>query len=423
MKVLFAVFLLVSQHIVYGQLFSGTIINEEGQPLANVSVKDTIHKTLFFTDNLGHFTIEKTPQSLFEVSAFGWKTLYLLSQEVSDTIVLQRNLMLLDTVTVTSERIKPVYTPTNINILDYIPNEQGLIILHSKQRQYYLTVKRKNGEAQSFTLDNINPKSLYTDCYGNVHILTKTEAIQIWVDSQLQIIQTVPIEKFNNILKPCFCIFGETFFISRYSNHQKKYTLAMKQRKEGHYTPFFESWDKKAEAAARSLYNEVIYLYMTDFNDTVSNLIENKMWDGDLKKLGTNHHLITRIGFYDKILARPLDIKSFKTEDRIITFDISFDSIHHFDPSGKIVHSTTCSFEHNGNFETVLHDKDNDRFYILSIHNGIYTVQLINIFTGKLIDSFSLKEKAFAEMVKIHDNQLYFLQNQNGFRKLYKVTL
>ena len=69
---------------------SGTVKDDQGQPVHFVFVKDSQSKSSTFTDSLGNFTLKTNPGSSLYVSAFGYRdTLVTISATASSEIILR----------------------------------------------------------------------------------------------------------------------------------------------------------------------------------------------------------------------------------------------------------------------------------------------------------------------------------------------
>lgn len=419
----FLIFAFLSITNVYGQSYSGVIVDDQNQVLANVQIRDTVNNITAFSNADGRFTIKSEINGVFEVYKSGYEQFYYHSLVNVDTIQIYLESRVLNSVEVNSSTAKSILDRLNVNVLDYIVYEEFVLTLYSYKSEKFLSLENSDAQPRNFSLGKLKAKSLFEDCYGNVHILTKDRAYQIWIDDKLSFISNVDLEKFNEILAPCIASIDSNFVISSYSNHQKKYTLAIKKNGENQFTPFFNSWDHEEEVAAKALYWEIIALYMSSV-DTVSNIIKNKMWDWkNMRELAANYELVVRIGFYEGVIGKEIEVQSFQVNDHVFAFDLCFDSLHIFNKDGNQLFQTDLQGGINIGERTIVMDKMLNNFYLLHFNKGIYSVSQINLTNGQFENSFQLNDIPFAENIQIFNGWIYYLISNNGYRKLYRKKI
>ena len=411
---------LLSINALQAQVISGIVVDDHNNAVPNAVIKDTTENTVVTSDRTGRFELSVTKQSILEVSYLGYETIFLKATETIDTIRLFPKDRLLKPIDVSSSKILAVIDVQNWNIIDYLLIKDYLFVLCSVKSKKHLLVQKDAKIIRDFELTDINAKSLFEDCFGNIHILTKEKAIQISIDDDIHVVQEASINEFNKILKPCVALIEDYFFVSLFSDHNQKYILANKRTDQINYTPILTIFDEKSASAAKALYYEIIYEYRFKYSDTVSDIILNGFWDGNMKDLAINYHLMTKVGFYEGVLAKELTVQSFKHGNQVITFDMVFDSIYIHDQMG--VEQSRKYFDlgsKNKSKETILYDRVNQQFYMLSNRNEIYSIALLDISESSTEKPTTI-EIPFIENVKIHNNWIYFLINREGFRKLYR---
>lgn len=400
----------------------GCVIDENGQVMAQVKIKDTLTNVPVYSNMKGEFMVTKSTASFYEISFYGYETRYLKASELKDTLQLTMDSRLLKGVTINSSRISSILNTENVTVLDYLVYDEYTLILYRDGSQKKLMTRQHDGSNNTFLINDINAKSLHEDCYGNVHILTKKEAFQIWIDDELHIVDQKPIDDFNTILAPCVALIDSTFIISSYSEHRQKYTLAKKRKGDPQFKPFFSSWDKQRTVAAEALYYEIIAMYYA-VTDPTSNIILNNAWSGKMIELAFTDTLVMMIGFYEKNIARPTFVQSFKHNKDIMIFDVAFSTLYTFDKNGKELHQTPLQTDKNALPESILQDKATLKYYALDLEKGIYSISSINTENGAMETIFTLTEAPFAENIQVFDGRVYFLSAKEGYRKLYSTNL
>ena len=403
------------------QQLSGVIIDENNETLIAVNVKDTIYKTHVLTNTNGAFYIGTKSNSVIEISFMGYETVYLKKFNNDDTIKLKTNARQLGTFTITSNRIKNVIKRKSVNVLDYIPYKEFTLALTVFKNKKYIALEGIDTTYYKFKIDRINGKSFHEDCMGNVHLLSKDSAYQLFLDNELYIIDAISLTKFNKEIKPCVAKFDENFVYHEFTNHNKRYSLSYFDTKKFTEENFFISWDKEGEKVAKVEYDDIL-AYYHKVTPQISNVIKNKVWNGNLLALANDPELVKMISWYLKIKGKEIDVKSFQNRNYLTTFDLLNNDIVVFNNNGKQIHETTFKTDKK-NFKDIMIDKYNFNYYQLNLNKGIYSLYRVDINKGELVQNFTLTEFPFAENIKVFDNWLYFTAAENGYQKLYRVSI
>lgn len=408
---------------VYGQDFSGVVVDDDGFVLNNVFIKDTSNNIGTHSNSDGAFTIRLELNSVVQISLNGYQTQYRKSNQMGDTIRLYRESRVLNDVVIDYSAVKSVVVKPGINVLDYIVRPEFILVLYKEKSKKFLSIKGDRIRDLLFPLNEVDGKSLFEDCFGNIHVLTKQKAHLLTIGSQISIASEMSIDDFEKLVVPCEAVMGNNIIISSYTNHAKKYTLALKITPEKQFTPFYTIWDRETEKMATAIYWEVVGMYRAQ-SDTVSDIIINKMWDGkNLIELAVNPEILERVGFYEGVLAKDLNVHSFQVDEQLLTFDLCFDSLFVFNKEGDCIKKTGLSLHQKRNGQTVIRDSMRDKFYLFTTEFGVCHLSPIHLGDGHLEKAFVLTQESAAKNVKIFDNWVYFLVGENGFNKLYKVRL
>lgn len=418
-----SIILFVAQ-LSFGQNYSAVVINEVGEPFFNVRIMDTINHTYDYTDDRGKFSIEKRDNSVFSFSFSGYESVVLSSAEIKDTIQLLPTSRLLDNVVVSSDKIQPVISKLNCNIIDYKVNFNDIIYLYRyKGKKYIGRYSFGQKPLETYQITGFNPLSLFSDCYGGLHLVTKNETHLITLDNGLKYQRTFTRKEFYSILKPCVAVFDSTIVKSGYSNHNKRYTLGIKKKGEAAFSPFFSSRDKLEEGAAQDLYGEIIATYYSK-TDSLDNVIINQVWDGTMRELAIDYEMMVLVGFYDKVLARKTEITSFPDKDQLIVFDQAFDTIHVFNSNGQRMSAQYWPVSGNDELNgDIIRDEFTGQFYLRTNQKGLHQIYSINLKSGITERCYELRTSGFVKQVTIANGWVYFLRAENGFYKLFREHL
>ena len=252
----FTCLLCLTQSAILGQNLKGEILNNKSEIMPFVKVKDTVYQTYTLSDQYGRFSIPIQDSSVLVFSYMGYKPKYLTidnSELFYDgiTIEMENYIKLLSRVDVTAKRVKKVVDQYSVNVLDYIPYTDFSLVIKSYKNEKYLSIEGYDTTYYQFNISETKAKRLVEDCYGNIHILSKDSAYQIWLDTSMHYISTVSLSDFNEFIKPCIADFGDRTVFYNYSNHNKLYTLTSIGKTTKEKNHFYHARDKIAEKSGR----------------------------------------------------------------------------------------------------------------------------------------------------------------------------
>lgn len=419
----FLIFAIASALNGYSQSFSAVIVDDQNLTLQGAQIKDTINNISVFSNEIGKFTIELKSNSVFEITLNGYESEFIYPFALKDTIQIFADSRLLESVTVNTDKINVVLDRPSLNVLDYLVYAEYFLVLYSERSQKFLSINENSGAQKKISLGRLNGKSLIEDCFGNVHLLTKDKAYRLLIGQEIAFDSEVSLAEFNEIIKPCEAASGSNLIISEYTNHNQKYTLALKVKPEKQFTPFFQIWDHETETTATELYWEIVGMYTVE-SDTISNVIINKVWDWEtLRELAITPEIIQYVGFYDGVVSKGVNVHTFQLKESLVVFDLCFDSLHIFNKDGAHLSAISTPRKKTNMKQKVCLDRQREEFYLIDFNKGLFQFSRINLTDGSLETSFVLTEQSFPENVQIFDGSLYFLAAKNGFHKLYKVRL
>ena len=422
-------FVLCTIHGVHGQSLFGTVLSEDGNPVSGATIKNITTLKQTISNDSGEFRIEISSADIITIEYIGLKTYRyivpeLMDRDLNHDFVLGSETNVLDVIDVSSDRIKPVSVRRNENILDYEFDGKYVITLTTFKRGTFLNLEGYDTLYHKHHLNIVQPKSLYTDCNGQLYLVCKDSAFAVReTATSFEFSVPLSIQKFKDSVQPMVYKDERIKVFEDYTKHNQKYTLHNIESNFPVEQPIFEIWDKEAESVARNQYRRIIALYYGSTTET-TNLIENKAWDGNMIALAETDTLVREINWYLNIRAKPLNIHSFNISDTIYCFDMVFDSLYLLLPDGRLIQNNKLFLSKQDRRGMVLMDRETSLFYVYYPDAPIISVKSVDTKTGIKQQALVLGELTFPEKLKIHNGYAYFLKNQkNGFHKLYRVKL
>ncbi|MGB1040130.1 MAG: carboxypeptidase-like regulatory domain-containing protein [Flavobacteriales bacterium] len=427
--ILLSVFLFLSCSL-SSQILIGSVIDEEDNPLIGATILNLNSKKGTVSDGTGRFILETYSGDYIQLSFIGKKTrVKQISVTKQDTIymifVLEEDVNKIKEFTVSGKRIKKVAGDFKEYILDYLPlPDDKIVVLKKQKRTYYLSLEEMDTTYYKRKIDFDKPKRFVRDCYGNVHLICKEKAHQLWLTDTIMPLYEVSHKQFDKFLKPLLFCDDYQVITRKFSNHNKLFQIHHVETSSKTPKLLYKTYDKEAEKIAAGWYNQIIAHYYAN-TPTEQNIIENEVWDGNVISLQVDDRESNRmISWYLKVRARELNIQSFSTEKNVYIFDLQTDSITTLSVLRDTKTKVKTDIDNITSSTKIIHDKSTNRFYYFKENNAIAKLYEINPVTGKSNKVITLNEVKFIKNLKIQGGWLYFLKKKsNGYQKLYRVRL
>jgi len=246
-----------------------------------------------------------------------------------------------------------------------------------------------------------DPEELYKDCFGNNHLVTKSTAWQLFIDSNtVNFIYPSDIDKFNEVLKPVIAENNNKLFYQHYyfNNQLLQYY-------------FYDKSVRKTEELKVIMDEKKLFL----------------LRDRERIIVGSDDPE-TQARFEDLAFYQPLCAPLVKINDTICIFNYVDSVIEFYSDSCRLIKETPISFHNNRFWKRGIYvDDAKGKVYALFRKNGISTLKEISLKTGGLESSIVIPEFPFIEKIKVYNDNVYFLYTEhnemNEFKKLYKMKI
>ncbi len=425
MRLVLILVISLGYHSVISQSVNGWVVDQNENSLQGVTVINQTTKVGTITNVNGQFGITAKQGEILRFSYIGAQTKYYTIQPKDSSflvIVLKEDLTQLKEFVVDGKRIKEVSAEENDNILDYYSlGKNTFLVLKKKLRDYQLTIEGVDTVYKTYPINDIKPKSLFLDVFGNFHLVCTDSIRQIYIADTLQIITVIDEKTFKNKLFPLIITNDSLVVRFDFSNHNKKYLLSKLQGAESKVA--LKIFSELEENVARHNYSEIIALYHATA-PFVQNIILHDSWNGDVLSLAINDDLIELVSEYKNLRAKEIKVETFAIKNSLLTFDFLNDSLTVQNINGDRLHQTKLTVSNKGFTKEVVLDRDQNIFYAYSLNSGIVTLDKLNLQTGTTTESYELKGVTYPKNLKVIDGWAYFINlNKNGFHKLYRIEL
>lgn len=413
----------VHSHSQVEAVVKGKVLNENGMPIKNASVK--LGSRDARTNTSGIFVVKSTTfpailtvnHTLYEE----YKDMVALPERWQDTIhvsvVLYGKVKELEEVTVSAENIFWVYQHKQANILDFIVNPDGEILLCCSDKNKYF-IRRLDGQGekiQEIPIRN-HPKNLYRDCMDAVHLVYSDSIYETaFVNNSLGIFQPQALSGIYNLLKSCVYIDQYSLIKRNYSNQNQHVKFLSIDIETKQPTLLYETEDSE--------YANQIIEHAMEFK-----LNENTLRSNQVLELKIARGKWDQNRFYDQAKKKPAYIPLFELNDSLIIFDHITNSAVVFTKSGMQIRSFPIYYHYfDGWKHELIQNAEKTKLYArYESKDGLTTLREINTTNGNTEQVILLEKHVFPEHIQVQGNFIYYIYKDyldQSMHYLYKQRL
>lgn len=321
----------------------------------------------------------------------------------------------LPAVQVNGAKVQLAYNHPEITVLDFDFHPKGLLLLLRDRNSYHLRLT----DELSQTIFNLpipkKPHELFTDCFGNKHIIYADSVYQIaYLDQELVLYPPISIFLFNDKLAKYAIASEGDLYWQEFQDYNQSVAY-LKQSKRSNQEPILLHETK----------DSILVNSVTEFNIKTAQIgasVKNPMGEINIAELQMGREFFDRTNFQENALNREIYCPLFLVEDSIYIFDhcgnqaLVYNSFGDLQRSFPIVYHLPESWD-----KTLILDYDTHLLYGQFIMNGTIQLQQINRTNGKVEKKYRLEEQKFFEEIKIRDGWAYFLYNERQDMSLPNV--
>lgn len=453
---------------------SGKVQSRNGKPLSGAIIINQQGASLDTTDVNGAFKgIQVTIGERFGVDMPGYELLWTTvgAQKRTYNLVLDTEIQELETIVITRRNSEEALDIKNVNIIHYQPLDGTILTLKKEKRTYYLGMDSLRREGISYPLNIEKPKELFFDCFQNAYVLNAEFAYQfVIVDSGLVMLSEVPLELFNQYIRPCIAKFDDRLVMESLTSLNKEYELKLYNNQQPRTI-----FHKRDELAYQAAYEASIAVGMTvDPNDgdtlvdpvylrrqqrrnvygrhdteeefkraRLDQMEREMVVDSEAAATFYSPDSVTtlnqrgpKFGSQDAwrsstdwaegmasyiLFTQPIDIKSFQIGTFVAVVDFDSNVVHIFDHYGYSI--KTSAFNVESDTKNVLQDRATGQLYLYTRDNGNHKVFALDAFTGQTSYLKNFGGMPHTEQAIIYDGYLYYKILERDFYGINRVRL
>jgi hypothetical protein len=290
------------------------------------------------------------------------------------------------------------------DVVDYeFYNENILLLAYSyKDTQNPWLIMINNKGDTLFRSPVKKDGNLYRDCLGNIHLVTKDFAYQIFIeDKKLHLLYPINPDTFHLILDPCITEIHNKYFIKQWSLNNQVLSYSLVNDVDSSKKMVKIISDKKA---LRMLFDR------------------NRFASMGVSAPSEADNRFEEMCFFDPIFAPLLKIK-----DKVAIFNFIDSKIELYNESGFLIKDIPIDFQKiKGWQEEIISDEITGKIYAIFKVNGLTTIREINLDTGTPGNSINIPDFKYIMNMKTRDGYLFFLYRINSpleLMKLYKMAI
>ena len=430
----------------------GRVTDAAGNPITGVYVKDTNSAAISVSDIRGIYRLSIKPKpTIISFNYIGFKTVRktisaaaikkAVSNEIVMDVQMEQQTFRLPGVDISGKPFEWVYQNPNAWVVDFdfVSDTTILLLMIEKHRHFLRLIDDKNKVLTDFNV-HVKDANFFKDCFGNIHILTKDSAYQVYIYDSLgiYIYPAVSRQLFISKLYPCVYADDESLLLKRYGAFQQSLFLVKVNKNNKQRWLLYSEVNEKNLAIDEDLASEIIQ-YEKDKPEIDTHYLDeqkNSQRVGDLDYdpregfVPTNDisdEKIAGLQYSLYLYSRPVQMDVFDLNDSIYVID-------HFNCKLKVFKSDTVeqrSLDIDKNKFDLLHsgfysDYRRRHIYIMSVSDGIAYLQELNPTDMSIKKEFKISEHIFPQKVKIRGNYVYYLYGgviNDGEKYLYREKI
>jgi hypothetical protein len=384
----------------------GIIYDSETQKtLSEVNIVTEDKSAGCYTDNNGMFSIplKKLPCKLL-ISHIGYKSEEISVSEQTKlySVKLSREITPLESVSISSSRIRNMVENQKLYIIDYMVNKDSILLLcynkrHLKEAQIVLI----NENNRIITRKNIQHITRFEEDYRqNFYIIGKNTAREVVIENKLiELKKEWKLEDYNKVQKA----------IIAYSK------------------PIYYLRQNIAD-------NQIIKLYTFNEISQKLELFKTIVDEAGLERLSDKNRLQSAANytpadarFEEMCFYAPKYIPMIFKNKLFYLFNFEEDNIEIIDTNGQELRSIDIEFHHQRHWKKqLLHDKVTGTIYAVFEKNGFYKIAEIDTKNGVLKEQIEIPKFVYIEKIKVNNGKVYFLYKgnvSNKYKELYCMDL
>ncbi len=438
---LFTMFFLLSA-VSFSQKLSIKVVDPNNIPLEQVLIVDKDQNKIDETNEFGEAIINKSKDVIgFIKKGYANRWIKISGSEQKEVeIVMDYFYLNFEEVNAEQARPENALSIDAVNIIDYFPFGDNILTLKRFKNTYYIGVDSLGKEGVRHEFLKENPRNLFMDCLGNMHVVCAEMVYQIaFANDELIIIDEISKDLFNILLEPCVAQFGENYVMKKLSFGNQAYSLALFEKEKDPVMFYYQIDVVSARVAAEEalklefsvrsdVYSDSMQAHILELRNFIRQIYSGENPDINLDFImkdvkdsqGNTRRWTEQMAMY-KMFTYPINIRSFRVGNNVAVVNYESDSLSLYTQQGKYLNQVP--FNVPGDIKDVWQDISNDNLYLYTRDKGNYFIYHLNDSTGETKFLKSTREIGNSKAHRIFNEFLYYLQIENGYYKIHRIRL
>lgn len=396
---------------------------ETGEPLsyAAIRLQGTVIGAMTDQDGMFAFNLINLGATI-EVSHVGYQPQFIKVDKLSQkplTINLKPKEIRVDDVVI-SDGLQRVLKDKKLYLFDYAFSEDELFILlyDKKRKQPVLALIDENDSIIAVEPGPEKPKELVKDCLGNVHMLSKNFACQVFsIEGEINM-YVDSLKEYKKYVEPCIGKIDEYYYYDfyRFNNQILDYYAYNGESKDGDFFCHISDEERMHQLLDPSEDN--IYRAVAQTEEQFLSITPS-MW----RELGKVNK---EFQFYQMAFFHPVHAPLKVINGSVYVFDHVNSVIRDFSRTGRKGDKIPISYHDLPKWDMFITvDEIRGEAYTSYTKNGVITLAEIDLSTGELLKIHELPRQ-FAHEVTVRDGVVYFLyqeRNYDDVNRLYRLRI
>lgn len=255
------------------------------------------------------------------------------------------------------------YQDSKYYIIDFHIDERGKVLLVSNLRKYFVYLLNDQMEMGHSLRLNFHPKSLYLDCLGNLHVVSRDSMYQLEIlDKQLSIYERNSILLYHQFFKYCAGENGDVVYMKTLENNEQSTVYSALHRARDEKKELYRIEDSnliRTEADTEALIQQEALGGTEQAGEIISD------------QLAEIRRRQQRAYFFELVIQKPKYHPLFVSNDTTFIFDHLNGVALAFDATGAELERNVISYHQAKNWDKKVQlDRANGTFYSLESKNG-----------------------------------------------------
>ncbi len=326
----------------------------------------------------------------------------------------------LDVVSIRAEQTNLAYLKEKVNIEDYQFYNSTMVLLCGIGNNKELRLASSTGhDIHRISLPK-KAKSLFRDCFNNIHVVNKDSVYQIkFTDTSFYLLPPYPKHSFDKTLGLCEASSNFNLILGHEGPFNQEIRYFIKYKNEDNYRFFRRIVNRIDQRKAMALEGQFQNLSEKGINSGSATT-----WQG----LAGVRAIDRQYVFFKHVMSKPIYAPIFEMDGQFVLFDHQLDSILFYESSGQLKKAISINYHFEESWgNQLLKDYSSNKVYAYMKNGPKKWFYPINLSTGETGRRISLEKHYISDNYKVKDGYLYYLyreKSQGGLpNKLYKQKL